>query len=124
MRRNKRFLCICICLILALGLFHVQAMAEAETPAWVSAYDQVLTEWKSQVYVNPDDFDIVPELSYLVYDIDKDGTPEMIIKTGTCEADYHGWIYIFRDGRAFQVGEALGFGHSSFTAIPAKTGSS
>ena len=122
MRRNKRFLCICICLILALGLFHVQAMAEAETPDWVSAYDQVLTEWKSQVYVNPDDFDIVPELSYLVYDIDKDGTPELVIKTGTCEADYHGAIYSYLDGRAFQRGEELGLAHSSFYSDPGENG--
>ena len=120
MRRNKRFLCIC--LILALSLFHVQAMAEAETPAWVSAYDQVLTEWKSQVYVNPDDFDIVPELSYLVYDIDKDGTPELVIKTGTCEADYHGAIYTCLDGRALQRGEELGLAHSSFYSDPGENG--
>ncbi len=122
MRRYKGLFCICICLIFALGVLPVRAKAEAETANWVTAYDRVLTEWKSQVSGNPDDFGMLPELSYLVYDIDKDGTPELLIKSGTCEADYHGAIYTWRNEGVFQLGEELGLAHSSFYSDPGENG--
>ena len=40
----------------------------------------------------------------------------MLVKTGTCEADYHGAFYTFR-GRAFQVGENPVSTHAYLTAI-------
>ena len=120
MRKVTRFLCVC--LILASGLFAVQANAAAEAPDWMPAYDGVLTEWKSRIPENPGEDDILPELSYLVYDIDKDGTPELLIKTGTCEADYHGAVYALRDGQAVQLGDELGLSHSSFYSDPGENG--
>jgi len=108
-----------VCLTITFGLFTVSA--SAEEPAWVLAYEQILTDKRIQITEEPVEYSS-PELWYLVYDIDKDDTPEMIIKTGTCEADYHGWIYSFRDGRAFQVGETLGLGHSSFYSDPGENG--
>ncbi len=109
------------CLVLTLGLFCVQAQAAAEKPAWVEAYEQVLTERAAQVYMETEDSELT-EISYLVYDIDKDGTPELLIKSGTCEADYCGVLYAFRDGRAFQIGEELYLGHCSLYSDPGENG--
>ena len=88
-----------VCLAIAFVLFTVSA--SAEEPAWVLAYEQMLTDKRIQISEEPVEYSS-PELWYLVYDIDKDGTPEMII--------------------TFQVGEALGLGHSSFYSDPGENG--
>ena len=108
-----------LCLVLAFGLLSIPA--SAEEPAWVTAYEQILDARKLQISEEPAEYS-TPELWYLVYDIDKDGTPELIVKTGTCEADYHGGIYTFQNGRAVQIGEDLGLGHSSFYSDPGENG--
>ena len=108
-----------LCLIILLGLFTAQA--SAEQPAWAAAYEQILTGLRIQISEEPVEYS-TPELWYLLYDIDKDSTPELIVKTGTCEADYHGAIYTFRDGRAFAAEEELGLGHSSFYSDPGENG--
>ena len=120
MRRVAGFLCIC--LILVSGFFAAQAKAEGETPAWMTAYDGILTGWRSQIPASSEEIDVVPELSYLIYDVDKDGVPEMAVKFGTCEADYRGALYSFRDGRGVQVGEEFGLSHSSFYSDPGENG--
>ncbi|MBQ3704085.1 MAG: hypothetical protein II885_15220 [Oscillospiraceae bacterium] len=117
MRRNIFLLVICLALLV--GLFTVQA--SAEEPTWLTAYEQILNGRKQEISEGSWEYS-TPDLSYLVYDIDKDGIPELVIKTGTCEADYHGWIYAFRDGRAVQIGEELGLGHSSFYSDPGENG--
>lgn len=117
MKRNAGLLVVC--LIAAFGLFASQA--SAEEPAWQAAYEHILETYKVQISEDPAEYGM-PELSYLVYDVDKDGTPELIVKTGTCEADYHGGLYSFRGGRAFQVGEELGLGHCSFYSDPGENG--
>ena len=120
MRKYQRLLCIF--LILALALIPVQSVAEAEASDWMTAYEQILDSWKAQMTEDPGNADISPELSYLLYDIDKNAIPEMLVKIGTCEADYHGAFYTFRDGQAFQIGEELGLGHSSFYSDPGENG--
>ena len=60
---------------------------------------------------------------YYCFDIDKDGVKELMVQTGTCEADYMYQIYTIReidasDGKTFEavyLGEVSGF-HSSFYA--------
>ncbi len=116
---KQKLLCLGFCLALLAGLFPAQA--SAEEPAWAAAYKQTLDGQKQLISEGSWEFG-APDLSYLVYDIDKDGTPELVIKTGTCEADYHGWIYAFRDGQAVQVGGELGLGHSSFYSDPGENG--
>ena len=108
-----------VCLAMLFGV--CTAAASAEEAAWVKAYEQILDDQKLKISEGNWEYS-TPELSYLVYDIDKDGTPELIVKIGTCEADYHGGIYTYRDGRAFQVGEELGLGHSSFYSDPGENG--
>lgn len=116
---KRRIMLLGLCLFFVFGVFAVSA--SAEEPTWVKAYEQVLESRKIQISEEPAEYS-TPELWYLVCDIDKDGTPEMIIKTGTCEADYHGGIYTFQNGRAFQIGEELGLGHSSFYSDPGENG--
>ena len=108
-----------LCLVLVFGLFAIPAAAQEAD--WVTAYEQVLEGWKQKIASEPVEYS-APELWYLAYDVDKDGTPELIVKTGTCEADYHGALYTFRNGQAVQVGEELGLGHSAFYSDPGENG--
>lgn len=117
MKRNILLLCVCLALVLGFAA----VTSSAEKPGWVEAYEQVLAEREQQAQQEADGF-VTPELSYLVYDIDKDGTPELLVKTGTCEADFHGGLYSYRNGRAVQLGEELGLGHSSFYSDPGENG--
>lgn len=54
-------------------------------------------------------------LLYMLYDIDKNGVKELLLQTGTCEADYMYLIYTVQDGSAVYLGEIPG-GHSVFFA--------
>lgn len=42
---------------------------------------------------------------YSVYDIDKDGAPELLIRTGKSEAEYAYLVYTIKDKKAIQAGE-------------------
>ena len=110
-----------LCLSLIFGLFAAPASAE-EPQSWIEAYEEILNTWRAQLSGEVDDFGYGPTLEYLIYDVDKDGSPELVVKAGTCEADYHGALYTFRNGHAFQVGEELGLGHSSFYTDPGENG--
>ena len=116
---KRRLILFGLCLALVFGLFAIPAAADQ--PDWVTAYEQVLDGWKQQIASESAEYG-APELWYLAYDVDKDGTPELIVKTGTCEADYHGALYTFRGGQAVQVGDELGLGHSSFYTDPGENG--
>jgi len=49
---------------------------------------------------------------YCLYDMNRDGFPEFILKTGGCEADYMFTVYTIIDGELIDCGE-LGGGHAS-----------
>lgn len=49
---------------------------------------------------------------YYIYDVDKDGCEELIIKTGTCEADATIWFCKYASGEVKKIGSVIG-GHSS-----------
>ena len=87
---------------------------------WVDAYSGVLDALDAE---KPADAAENPafESVYLLYDIDKDGVPELITKTGTCEADYLGTVYAFRDGKAVKTGE-FGMGHAALYSDPGENG--
>ena len=98
-----------ICCMLLLLSCAVCAYAE-ETP-WKQAYKEILiesmTEWEQMRN------DVTVEKSYTLWDIDKDEIPELLIKTGTCEADYAVKIYTMQDEKAVMI-DTVGAGHSSF----------
>ena len=114
----KRILSV-LCLLAV--ILSCAASAFAEGPDWASAYRAVLDEALAKRNAeNPGDF--LAECSYCLYDIDKDGTPELLLKTGTCEADYMGRIFFFDGRRASQLGEELSLSHSSFYTDPNENG--
>ena len=92
-RRNekmKRLTGLLLALCIGFGLLTGSISAAAEN-GWQEAYRGVLDELvrnRDPQYRN----DVAIESSYLLYDVDKDGTPELIMKTGTCEADYMGTL--------------------------------
>ena len=97
----KRILSV-LCLLAV--ILSCTASAFAEGPDWTSAYRTVLDEALAKRNAeNPGDF--LAECSYCLYDIDKDGTPELLLKTGTCEADYMGRIFFFDGRRADESAE-------------------
>ena len=54
---------------------------------------------------------------YCLYDIDKDGVPEMMIRYGNCEAAYHTYVYGWADGVVAELGDFYS-GHSSLYTWP------
>jgi hypothetical protein len=57
-------------------------------------------------------------VGYVLYDIDKDGTPEMLVKRGSCEADYTLQIY-GQTGSGFKlIQDGIDFGHTSLYTDP------
>jgi hypothetical protein len=53
-------------------------------------------------------------VDYALADLDSNGVPELIVKTGTCEADYLVDVYTYEDEEVFTVGEDLPGDHSVF----------
>lgn len=54
---------------------------------------------------------------YTLYDVDKDGLPELFIRFGNCEAAYHTRVYAFRDGAVEELGD-MGASHSALHTWP------
>ena len=48
---------------------------------------------------------------YMLYDIDRDEVPELIVRTGNCEAAYRFYVYTVKEGMLKECGEMDG-GHS------------
>lgn len=59
--------------------------------------------------------------SYLLYDVDKDNTPELLIRFGHSEASYNRKMYTYADGKA-QLVEDSPSGHTSFYSVPNENG--
>ena len=92
---------------------------EVDTPdtstvsTWGQAYTGILadamTEFPQYQY----------SCSYSVFDIDKDGTPELFLKVGTCEADYQLKLYRYANDTA-DCFATLGAGHAVFCGLGAQ----
>ena len=118
----KRLFSAALALLMLLGAVGSGcAFAETEAP-WVEAYRAILVRTVEECANTLSEGGNNPSCEYLVYDVDKDGTPELLTKIGTCEADYHGRLYTMGPNGAFQVGEDLGLGHSMFYTDPGENG--
>lgn len=121
----KKLISLCICLILTFSLIPTQAKADAqaENPDWMTAYEKILDGWKeySSEDLRESSFSQPRDLLYLVYDVDKDGTPELLIKSGWGESDLHGALYTFRHGEVYHCAD-LSLGHTSFYTDPGENG--
>ena len=93
---------------------------------WQEGYAGFLTNLRSSEYrhtLGELDFpgDDMPSDSYSLYDVDKDGVPELFLKCGTCEADYYTLGYTFRGGQVVNLG-SFQSGHSSLYTVPGENG--
>lgn len=52
-------------------------------------------------------------IEYWIYDVDKDNIPELITKTGTCEADYIIEFYKYKDNKVLLI-DSMSGGHTTF----------
>ncbi|SFC03458.1 hypothetical protein [Butyrivibrio sp. YAB3001] len=88
------------------------------------AYKEIIKyEQERLASVSPDDYDEYEDTidCYWLYDIDKDNTPELLIRYGHCEATFHGKLYTFIEGK-LQLIDGIGMGHTSFYAVPDENG--
>lgn len=89
--------------------------SEASSTTWQASYDALLdrfiNEYPSYRYT----------CSYCLYDIDEEGTPEIFVKLGTCEADFEYRVYTFSaDSKLTALPTLLGTfggGHTSICGI-------
>ncbi|MBR2284226.1 MAG: hypothetical protein IJ874_07395 [Ruminococcus sp.] len=85
---------------------------ETDSSAVKAAYRSAIESRIDQVKAsNETSFSSV---TYALHDMDKDGIPELIVKYGTCEADYLTAIYTWRDGAVKTAAEGLPGGHTSY----------
>ena len=109
----KKFLNILIATIafLSVGCIAVEANENEEI---ITAYTNVL---KSSQYQD----DGIKKCKYIIYDIDKNGIPELIVDMGEYEAERKIYFYTFENGQAKYIGDR-GSSHSDFASIPDKNG--
>ena len=108
-----------IMLVLFLVVASLCSCVTACADGWEVAFSGILDSLETE---KPKDTENPAlEYSYLIYDIDKDGIPELITKTGTCEADYTGTVYACDGDKAEKVGE-FGLGHAALYTDPGENG--
>ena len=112
----KRYLAFPIIFALLLSMC---CFASAEAAPWVGAYENVLAGKQAEAVATESGYLLN---CYTLYDIDKDGSPELIVKMGTCEADFHGYVYTVSNGQAVCVCDDLGFGHCAVYSDPGENG--
>ena len=96
---------------------------EPEEEIWQKLYIRLLNEYRE--YYLPDADEPANEwtpIQYYLYDVNKDGIPEMIIKRGTCEADYNGEMYSNDGYAAKPFAYDLPLGHTSLYSDPGENG--
>lgn len=106
-----------------------ELLEHKEVADWQEAY-AVFLETKVEEAVwqrDPDNPDYDPNWAdlkvneilgtYVLYDMDKDGIPELLIRYGGAEATYHTTVYGYADGAVTELGD-IPSGHSSFYAWP------
>lgn len=91
---------------------------EEETAEWRVAYAEYLDELNTNIASGKLTFDETMPYGYYLYDFTEDGIPELIIKCGTCEADYNDNVYQFNGADEFKNLGMIYSGHSVFYSNP------
>ncbi len=81
-------------------------------PDWKASYKALMRELTENSYGVD---------GYYLYDVDKDGIPEITVELGDCEASYRGWLYMFDGEKAVYAGE-FSLGHSGLATCPSQNG--
>lgn len=115
---------------------HTEEPQREAQAAWKAAYKALMRELNSGNFgedipffgylPGDSEYDQLMEYGYGVdgyylYDVDKDEVPELIVKFGTCEADYDGRLYTLDGEHAVYVGE-FPLGHSGLATCPSQNG--
>lgn len=88
---------------------------DGETIGWRKIYAETLGNF-NKLYENTND-----KPTYCIYDINKDDIPELIVKTGTCEADYKYEYFSYINNTATKIGERKGI-HTCLMTYPSGNG--
>lgn len=104
---------------------YVPDMPAGDYSPWQTAYARFLAETAARDYPPVDQLVGVEALeqsdNYSLYDVDKDGIPELFIRYGLGEAGYHTTCYTFRDGEVAEAGD-FPSGHASLHSDPEENG--
>ena len=96
------------------------AITDIPTAPWQDAYIKLLQKvFDEDEATRNDPGKDTSELSdsYGLYDVDKDGVPELFINYGDAEANYWVDVYTYKNGAAVSIGE-LAFGHAMLHTFP------
>ncbi len=94
---------------------------EAES-AWQQAYLSILNDQRAKNAALNDPYSDMGAWDYQLYDIDKDGVPELFLHFGSSEAGARADIYTCRDGEAVLLEKEMGTGHTVFCTWPGDNG--
>ncbi len=84
---------------------------------WQSAYYDLLLDARTEKLAgNVEDGNTYID-SYFLYDSNQNGTPELYVTYGDCEANYDVQVYEYNDGNVDKWGSIAG-GHTSFYSVP------
>lgn len=83
-----------------------------------SAYRSLVKKYRNKTS-GPFHFSMLA--AYYLTDMDLDGKSELILKVGTCEADYEYYVYQYKSGKAKKIGH-IGAAHANDYQNPADGG--
>jgi len=76
----------------------------------IEGYKSAVTEKFNSVLSD----DYYSTVEYTLYDMDYDGIPELIIKYGTCEADYRISVFTYNESGLREIADNISGSHTSF----------
>lgn len=90
---------------------------EAEA-AWQQAYRTVLDQERAKAAASTDPYGDEAAQAYQLYDIDKDGVPELFVHFGVSEVAARADVYTCKDSEAVLMEKEMSTGHSTFYTYP------
>lgn len=98
---TKKFISLIVAIITIQSLF---ILSNVNNKAVAAVY--IKAAYKNLVNDLYDEEDLFCE--YMIYDMDRDGTTELIYSKGTCEATHYMYYYTYKNGKAVFLGKTGG----------------